>query len=410
MSFNANNNNNNNNNATANADAFVAALLQQQQQQPPLAGRAQQALFPQAGAATNGLAGSGVVQARQTAGRGRGASQLQQRQPLQLQQQAAFGTQQNGALGGSLGLAQQQQPAAAGRGRSAAGRGRATTRQQTLQTRPVGAPAIPLAQQFAAEGGLTTQGTDQQALAALFGTAPANGAVSQQQRQQAAPRRTRALAAANGSLLDNQQQLQQAAPRRARSTSVAASANALGNNNAFGAPNNNNAAAGFGLGGASFGNQFQNQSQDQQQQAASRRARSAGANINAFGSNLPNQFAAQNNSGADNRVASNKKKYILVNGKGDRLGPEFYSTTANGAARKAARNNSDIYLWDPNYPASEGGRVYSYAGRMEPITNPSAHTLKYNINMKPMVESRGFVDLNRNGDVIQPQQGLRSAF
>lgn len=152
-----------------------------------------------------------------------------------------------------------------------------------------------------------------------------------------------------------------------------------------------------------FGNQFQ--TQNQQQQAAPRRARSAGANNNsALGSNALNQFATRNNNidgGADNRVASDKNRYILVDARGNRLGSEYKSKTAYGAASKAARNHSDIYLWDRNHPASEGGRVYSYAGRMKPITNPSAHTQKYGITMEPEVKSRGFVDLDRNGEVIQ---------
>lgn len=397
--------NNNNNNVTS-ADAFVAALLQQQQQ-PAVSGRGrtQQAAFPLGGAAaTNGLQGSGVVQARQTAGRGRGASQLlQQRQQSQGQQTLGLGAQQNGALGGSLGLGQP----AASRGRAATGRGRAT-RQQNL---PVGAPAIPLAQQFALENNATlTQGADQQALAALFGTAPTNGALSQ---QQTAPRRARTSAAAaaanNGNFplgLNNSQQ--QTATRRARSNNV---------NNAFAPTNNGNNAAGFGLGGASFDGQFQNQGQNQ---AASRRARSASAtnnnsNSNALGYGASNQFGAQGSNngdgGAANYNASDKNKYILVDAMGNRLGSEYRSKSAYGAAGKAAaRGHTDIYLWDRNNPVSEGGRVYSYAGRVEPITNPTAHTQKYGFTKKPVVQSRGYVDLDSNFKPIQGQQGSRGAF
>lgn len=399
--------NNNNNNVTS-ADAFVAALLQQQQQ-PAVSGRGrtQQAAFPLGGAAaTNGLQGSGVVQARQTAGRGRAASQLlQQRQQSLGQQALPLGAQQNGALGGSLGLGQP----AASRGRAATGRGRAT-RQQNL---PVGAPAIPLAQQFALDNNAAlTQGADQQALAALFGTAPTNGTVSQ---QQTAPRRARtsAAAASNGNFplgLNNSQQ--QAAPRRARATNASANALAGSNNNAFAATNN---AAGFGLGGAPFDGQFQNQGQNQQQ-AASRRARSASANTNnnALGYGASNQFGAQggnNGDGNANYNASDKNKYVLVDAMGNRLGSEYRSKSAYGAAGKAAaRGHTDIYLWDRNHPASEGGRVYSYAGRVEPITNPTAHTQKYGFTKKPVVQSRGYVDLDRNFKPIQGQQASRGAF
>nr|UMO78845.1 hypothetical protein [Pandoravirus belohorizontensis] len=404
----------NNNNATS-ADAFVAALLQQQQQQPAMAGRGrtQQAAFPLGGAAsaTNGLQGSGVVQARQTAGRGRAASQLvQQRQQSQGQQALAIGAQQNGALGGSLGLAQP----AAGRGRTATARTRAT-RQQNL---PVGAPAIPLAQQFALDNGAAlTQGTDRQALSALFGTAPTNGTVSQQQTP---PRRARTSAAAtanNGNaLLGLANGQQQVAPRRARSNN-AASALAGSNNNAFAATNNANNAAGFGLGGAaSFDGQFQNQGQNQ---AASRRARSASANTttnnnNALGHGASNPFGAQgsnNGEGGANSNASDKNKYILVDAMGNRLGSEYRSKSAYGAAGKAAaRGHTDIYLWDRNHPVSEGGRVYSYAGRVEPITNPTAHTQKYGFTKKPVVQSRGYVDLDSNFRPIQGQQASRGAF
>ncbi|AGO83988.1 hypothetical protein psal_cds_346 [Pandoravirus salinus] len=425
---------NNNNNALANnsgADAFVAALLQQQQQQPPLAGRGrvQQTLLPQAGATANGLMDSGAIQARQTVGRGRGASRLQQGQQLQ-QQQAPFGTQQNGALGGSLGLGQQQQQPASGRGRSTAGRGRTARQQQ----QPVGTRAIPLAQQFALENAASAQGADQQALATLFGTAPTNGAASLQ-RQQTAPRRTRASSAAangldganfpltNGAVFNNNNQQQQTASRRVRSANGgAASTNTLGsnNNNAFGAADN--AASAFGLGASPFAIPFQNQSQNQQQ-VASRRARSVGvANDGAFGSNAPNGPTRRNNNnndgGANNNADSDKIKYILVDGEGNRLGSEYRSKSAYGAAGKAARslagkdgrNHSDIYLWDPNHPVSEGGRVYSYAGRMEPITNPTPHTQKYGITMTPKVQSRGYVDLGPDFKPIRPQQGTRSAF
>lgn len=390
----------NNNNATS-ADAFVAALLQQQQQQQPAMagrGRTQQAALPLGGAATNGLQGSGVVQARQTAGRGRAASQtLQQRQQSQGQQALALGAQQNGALGGSLGLGQP----AASRGRAATARTRAT-RQQNL---PVGAPAIPLAQQFALDNSAAlTQGADQQALAALFGTAPTNGTASQ---QQAAPRRARTPAAGasrGNSLLGLNNSQQQTAPRRARSNNVASAL--VGSTNA-------NNAAGFGLGGAaSFDGQFQNQGQDQ---AALRRARSAAANTNnsALGYGASNPFGAQGSSaiGAANSSVSDKNKYILVDAMGNRLGSEYRSKSAYGAAGKAAaRGHTDIYLWDRNHPMSEGGRVYSYAGRVEPITNPTAHTQKYGFTKKPVVQSRGYVDLDSNFRPIQAQQASRGAF
>lgn len=346
-----------NNNNAASADAFVAALLQQQQQQPAMAGRGrtQQAAFPLGGAAaTNGLRGSGAVQARQTAGRGRAASQLlPQRQQSQGQQALALGAQQNGALGGSLGLAQP----AASRGRAATARTRAT-RQQNL---PVGTPAIPLAQQFALDNrAALTQGTDQQALAALFGTAPTNGAVSQQQM---APRRARTSAATAAT---NSGQ-QQTAPRRARSNSAA---NAL-------------------VGGNTATN-------------------------NALGHGASNQFGAQGSNKGDggaNYNASDKNKYILVDAMGNRLGSEYRSKSAYGAAGKAAaRGHTDIYLWDRNHPMSEGGRVYSYAGRVEPITNPTAHTQKYGFTKKPVVQSRGYVDLDSNFKPIQGQQASRGAF
>jgi hypothetical protein len=411
------------------ADAFVAALLQQQ---PAGRGRALQQ-FPvgAAAGATNGLANSGIVQARQASGRGRAASARGASVAQQQQQQ-----QQNtlGRLAGSLGQGQ----AASGRGQSASTRGRGS-RQQQQSARQAGLGAGSAPQLFAPNGSnnaIQGLGMDRQALATLMaGSASSSNnndslmALSEgvnrrsqqqqgslQQQQPQTGRRARSAAnsagAANGFADQLQQQQPQTASRRGRS----AAAGTL----------NNAAMSGSILGGQQQQrrqqqqNQIQGQSQQQErgQQNGSRRVRSAGNNANGLG-----QFGASNGAGGDyddgmvddaaangNANNGNKNKYILVDESGNPLGPKYTNSSAYGAALKAALNYNDIYLWDRNHPASEGGRVYSYVGGSAPITNPSEFTMRHGITTRPMVKSRGYVDLDANRMPIQRQSGARNGF
>nr|UDO47693.1 hypothetical protein [Pandoravirus massiliensis] len=365
------------NRAALDADAFVAALLQQQPAQPNQA--AARSPAPQIGAA--GLVGSGAVPSRRTSTRGRGASTRggMPRQPQQQPAAMALSPLASQQLAGAASLQaaplplQSQQQQQLQRPTGAAARGRSAGRGAT-QAASARAPA---------------RGTDQQAvLASLLGLGAAPGASAALPQQNAAARRTRDAAAAPagaaaGNLLGQQgrgqqQQQRQALPAAQQTANV-------------GMPNNTMA----GL----FGQQ---DALNQSQQRATRRPRPAAGSVQ----NQPNNIGAANFAGTsgmldDNNIAdgaaSNKKKYLLVSQDGHRQGPKYLSSSANGAALKAATAGyTDIYLWDRDHKAAPGGRVYSYAGGSAPITNPSEFTMKHGITTKPMVKSRGYVDLDAN--------------
>lgn len=86
---------------------------------------------------------------------------------------------------------------------------------------------------------------------------------------------------------------------------------------------------------------------------------------------------------------SNKKperQFIQVDQNGYRTGSVYNSKNPTSAAQKAANAGStDIYLYDPSK-----GRVYSYEGRVEQIDEPTHFTVKYGINQKAVVKSRGY--------------------
>lgn len=366
------------NRAALDADAFVAALLQQQPSQPNRAAS-------QAAAGSANLMGSGTVPARQSATRGRGASTrggLSRQQqpagtglsPLGSQQLTNAPSLQAASLPSQSQSQQPQRPAgAASRGRSA-GRG-------TAQRPGASAPA---------------QVTNQQAvLASLLGVgaapAAAGAAPVALPRQSAGARRSRAAgtvgAAANagmtGNLLGQQGRGQQQQQRQALPL-LPQTANA-------GVPDNNNPLAMFGQQGTL----------NQSQQRATRRPRSSAASAQnqpaSLGAvNFAYDMADDGNNLVDD-AANSKNKYLLVDREGYRQGPKYVSNGAYGAALKAATaGHTDIYLWDRNHKAAPGGRVYSYVGGSAPITNPSEFTMKHGITTKPMVKSRGYVDLDAN--------------
>lgn len=380
--------------AALDADAFVAALLQQQSPQTNQA--AVRSPAPQTVGAS--LTGSGAVPARRGSTRGRGSSTRGGGLSRQQQQPAGMGLSPLGSQqftnvpsplqAASLPLQPQQQlQQQPQRSASVASRGRPAGRGAAQRT---GARA-------------SAQATDQQAaLASLLGlgAAPAAaGAGSLAPPQQSAgARRPRAAGTAGvvasagtaNNLLGQQgrgqqhQQQRQALPLGTQAT------NAGGFNN-----NTNNLSGMFG----------QQDALNQSQQRATRRPRSAAAGVQTQPTSLGGvNFAygdgmvdGSTNNLVDGASDSGKNKYILVNREGYRQGPKYSSTGAYGAALKAATaGHTDIYLWDRNHKAAPGGRVYSYAGGSAPITNPSEFTMKHGITTKPMVKSRGYVDLDAN--------------
>nr|UMO79596.1 hypothetical protein [Pandoravirus aubagnensis] len=372
------------------ADAFVAALLQQQSPQTNQAA----VRSPASQAAGASLMGSGAVPARRGATRGRGSST--RGGGLSRQQQPAgtglspLGSQQFTNVPSPLQAAslplqsQQSQQQPPQRSASVASRGRPAGRGATQRT---GARA-------------SAQATDQQAaLASLLGlgAAPATaGAGSLAPPQQSAgARRPRAAGTAGAvanagtanNLLGQQGGGQQQQQQQRQALSLGAQAT-----NAGALSNVNNLSGLFG----------QQDALGQSQQRATRRPRSAAAGAQTQPTSLGAvNFVYGDGMADDNKMVdgalSNKKKYILVSQDGHREGPQYLSSSANGAALKAATTGrTDIYLWDRNHKAAPGGRVYSYAGGSAPITNPSEFTMKHGITTKPMVKSRGYVDLDAN--------------
>ncbi|AVK75894.1 hypothetical protein pneo_cds_287 [Pandoravirus neocaledonia] len=367
------------NRAALDADAFVAALLQQQPPQPNQPTSRSSASQPVAGNAS--LMGSGAVPARRAAAtRGRASST---RGGLSRQQQPAgmglspLANQQSANVPSLQAASLQQQPqrtaGVASRGRSA---GRGTAQRAGART--------------------SAQAADQQAaLASLLGigAAPAAAAPASAPRQSASVRRSRAAGTAGGATnvgtTDNllgqqgrgQQQQRQALPLMPNTSLLASNSNI-----------NVNPLAVFG----------QQDALNQSQQRVTRRPRPAAA---AGVQNQPRNLGAVNfadGMGDDGNNltddgANSKNKYLLVDREGYRQGPKYVSDGAYGAALKAATaGHTDIYLWDRNHKAAPGGRVYSYVGGSAPITNPSEFTMKHGITTKPMVKSRGYVDLDAN--------------
>jgi hypothetical protein len=102
--------------------------------------------------------------------------------------------------------------------------------------------------------------------------------------------------------------------------------------------------------------------------------------------------------GADNA----DRTYVQLNEQGYRMGPRFKSATPYAAALKAASQGTErIILHDRDFGSSGGGRVYFYAGWREPITEHTAHTLKYNMTSVPKVRSLRYQDLDADGRVVR---------
>ncbi|WBR14436.1 hypothetical protein pkur_cds_261 [Pandoravirus kuranda] len=324
------------NRGTLDADAFVAALLQQQPPQPNQPTSRSSTSQPVAGNAS--LMGSGAAPARRAAAtRGRGSS----------------------TRGG---LSRQQQPAGMGLSPLA--------NQQSANVPSLQAASLQQQQQSQRTVGVASRGRS-----AGRGTAQRAGA------------RTSAQAADQQAALASLLGIG-AAPAAAAPCALPP----MPNTSLLASNSNVNPLAVFG----------QQDALNQSQQRATRRPRPAAAvgvqnqprNLGAV--NFADGMGDDGNNLMDDG-ANSKNKYLLVDREGYRQGPKYVSNGAYGAALKAATaGHTDIYLWDRNHKAAPGGRVYSYVGGSAPITNPSEFTMKHGITTKPMVKSRGYVDLDAN--------------